>query len=139
MSCHCFAEFGKNRAAREVLKEARYSLFLVVPSLLGFACILDASIKSTPHLLCVAAVCALAQFITVGEHYFRRLDQTGGHDGPAFRTGALEPKAAVVDAIVARTGGPVTIFAEDWWCYMPVRKDAHTNDLNSAGIIERGL
>jgi hypothetical protein len=114
----------------------RYALFLVVPGILAFACLLEVSITSTSRLLGVVVVCACAQFLTVGEHYFRRLAQTGGNDGPAFRTSVREPKASVVDAITRNVPGRVTIFAEDWWCYMPIHYLMEANSRVAVEMVE---
>ena len=55
--------------------------------------------------------------------YFWPLSSRGGDAHVTFRTGVVEPKAAAYEFIRTRTAAEpaVTVLADDWWLYWPMR------------------
>ncbi|MBL8798345.1 MAG: hypothetical protein JNM56_30905 [Planctomycetia bacterium] len=108
----------------------RYSMWLVMPaclvSALAVSSLGDSPTARSRQLAGVLAVCALL-LGTFYLRYFQVLIRTGGEVHRAARTGSVEPKQAAYEAVVAWAGddAPVTILAEDWWSYWPIRYLAH--------------
>ena len=104
----------------------RYAIALVVASWLVLVLLARsaaASVSAVPLLrtggILVGAL-LLGSFLL---SYWLPLQETGGTAHRTFRTGFEEPKAAAFTAIAAAAGpdGPITVLAEDWWCYYPLR------------------
>jgi hypothetical protein len=123
----CYLLFG---IANIVPGWERYSMWLVTPACL-LAAMAVSSLGDSPtarsrQLAGVLAVCVLllGSFYL---HYFQVLIRTGGEVHRAARTGPVEPKQAAFEAMVAWAGddSPVTVLAEDWWCYWPIRYLGH--------------
>ena len=106
--------------------QERYALFCVVPSCLAATVLADAlrgsRLGGKPWPVCGLALCAV--LLTVFHvQYFARMRATGGESHRTYWTGRVEPKLAAVRLILAETpaAGAVTIVAEDWWSYWPIR------------------
>jgi len=108
----------------------RYAMYLVVSSWLVLALLARSASKGLPHPEAalraggiVAGALLLAAFVA---SYWLPLVETGGAAHRTFRTGPVEPKAAAF-AIIQQAASPgsgdpgLTILAEDWWCYYPLR------------------
>jgi hypothetical protein len=56
-------------------------------------------------------------------HYFGPLRETGGSSHLTFRTAAVEPKQQVLERALAGVppGARLSLLAEDWWLYWPLR------------------
>jgi hypothetical protein len=102
----------------------RYALFVLVPLVIVCATGLDAAADTWPALTTVAFSLTYACFVAMlSGGYFYPLWARGGESVPAFRTGSLEPKLAAYRAIEADSSGAVvvSVIAEDWWLYWPIR------------------
>jgi hypothetical protein len=99
----------------------RYAMWMVVPMIVISArSIRGLGEQRRAQLALVAAVCVFL-LANAWRWYFLPQWRTGGHSELTFRTGPVEPKRAAFDAIAAAAPGqPVTILAEDWWCYNPL-------------------
>ena len=105
----------------------RYGMWLISPACVVLGLLLSGVGTSSPsragQTIAVGAVCL---FLLLGfyRNYFAVFETTGGTANWVFRTGPVEPKQAAFDEILAMTSGasaPVTILAEDWWTYYPMR------------------
>jgi len=105
----------------------RYGVWIISPACVILGLLISSvgtsSASRSAQTIGVIAVCV---FMLVGfyRNYFAVLETTGGAASLAFRTGRVEPKQAAFDAILTMTSdepGPVTILAEDWWTYYPLR------------------
>ena len=102
----------------------RYALFVLVPLIIVCAMGLDAAADTRPALATVAFSLTYASFAAVlCGGYFYPLAARGGESVPAFRSGSVEPKLAAYRAIEADSAGAVvvSVIAEDWWLYWPIR------------------
>jgi hypothetical protein len=103
----------------------RYAMFLTVPSCAAAAVLLAATGTSLPALRRQGlTACAVSAALLAGTFlYYVRPVWTGAESHRAFRTGPVEPKLAAFEWIdqAAGANGPVTVVAEDWWCYQPLR------------------
>jgi hypothetical protein len=109
-------------------------MFLVVPSVLAFAWLLNAAMLSgAGRGVGYGAALVLCAVLTGDYLYntFQRIERTGGESHRTFRTGTLEPKEGALAAIrkAATPGRAVVILTEDWWIDMPIRylaaRDSH--------------
>jgi len=69
----------------------------------------------------VVAWLLLAGFYT---HYILFFETTGGRGHMAFRTGPIEPKQQALENVLRQAGAgaePISIVADSWWTYWPVR------------------
>lgn len=100
----------------------RYSLFLVVPTLLLLVRGLDLLPNSkTSHTL--AVFIGVVWLFSVVFNYFIPFQITGGMSHRAFRTASVEPKEQAVNFILEQTQNSdreVVVLAEDWWLTMPM-------------------
>lgn len=126
----------------------RYAMFLVVPSLV----IIARSIAGFGHNRTAAAgqvlfVLAIGVFFLANlwRWYFVPQWKTGGQSELTFRTGPCEPKQAAFEFIHAvAPNEPVTIMAEDWWCYNPLlylaagRPGTEVCQRSAAPVVARG-
>lgn len=106
----------------------RYALCFIVPLSLLCAFGADALNRRWRHAGAVTATVTctvLATILVVG--YFRPLILRGGEAHQTFRTGLVEPKAAAFSFIRADSADAavVSVFAENWWVYWPLRYLAH--------------
>jgi hypothetical protein len=102
----------------------RYAVSLVVPLVVVCAVGLDALARSAPRAAVVLTIALCTTYgAVVAGGYFHPLVARGGDAHPTFRTGVPEPKAAAYEFIreVSRDKSIVSVFAEDWWIYFPVR------------------
>lgn len=102
----------------------RYALFALVPIIIVCAMGLDSLAETQPAVTTVMFSLTYACFVTVlTGGYFYPLSTRGGEAAPAFRTGDVEPKLAAYDAIQADSAKAtvVSVVAEDWWLYWPLR------------------
>ncbi len=102
----------------------RYAMFVLVPLVIVCAVALDSLAETQPALTTLAFSLTCAAFVAVLlGGYFYPLAIRGGDSASAFRTGSVEPKLAAYDAIQADSAGAavVSVVAEDWWLYWPLR------------------
>jgi hypothetical protein len=102
----------------------RYALFTLVPLIIVCAIGLDSLAETQPAATTVVFSLTYACFVAVlTGGYFYPLSTRGGEAAPAFRTGDVEPKLAAYHAIQADSAGAavVSVVAEDWWLYWPLR------------------
>jgi hypothetical protein len=120
----------------------RYAIYLAVPSCLAAVILVRAAwsgpvvgdsepgamSRSEPAaagLFIPAVVVPVCGLLLLGfvSHYFLPLIQTGGNSHRTFRTGPVEPKQAVFNAIIAAAADEpeADVLAEDWWCALPIR------------------
>ncbi|MBN1334608.1 MAG: hypothetical protein JXB39_01475 [Deltaproteobacteria bacterium] len=96
----------------------RYGLFLVVPALIAA---LRLGRRLAPEAVLGGAVVAGALLlVSFASGYLEPLATQGGRAHRAFRTGAVEPKTALVTAIRAATPDAPRVAAEDWWTFWPI-------------------
>ena len=105
----------------------RYGFWIVSPACLVLGLLVSslgasAAARSAQYV----GISATCVFLLVGfyRNYFAVLETSGGNTAAAFRTGPVEPKKAAFDAIVAMASDerlPITVVAEDWWTYYPLR------------------
>ena len=72
----------------------------------------------------VLAAATLAGWPLVADfhaHYFRFIERLGGQAHLAFRTAAVEPKQAALQAILAESDGQRWIICRQWWNRWPIR------------------
>ena len=111
----------------------RYSLFLVMPTLLLLAVILRliATNKKKERLVMASVIITgwlfLASFFA---NYFIFMIQTGGNSHPTFITALKEPKQLCLEIILkdSKEAGAV-ILVSSWWNYCPIAylSGAHKN------------
>ena len=106
----------------------RYGVWIISPACVILALLISSlGISAASRSAQTIGVTAACVFMLVGfyRNYFAVLESSGGRAASlAFRTGPVEPKQAAFDAILAMTSdepGPVTVLAEDWWTYYPLR------------------
>ena len=105
----------------------RYGVWIISPACLILGLLISSVGNSAASRFAqTIGVIAACVFMLVGfyRNYFAVLETSGGTASLAFRTGPVEPKQAAFDAILTMTSddpGPVTILAEDWWTYYPLR------------------
>jgi hypothetical protein len=97
----------------------RYALFLVVPMIIACALGIDSLPPRLATTLAVS-IAALMLALTVGGT-FRPLMTTGGGAHMAFRTGPVEPKAAVAGFVRSQHDTRAIVVCPDWWSYWPLR------------------
>ena len=99
-------------------------MFLTVPSCAAAAVLLTATGASLPARRRQGlTACAMATALLAGTFLYYVLPLwTGADSHRAFRTGPVEPKLAAFEWIqqAASSDEPVTVVAEDWWCYQPL-------------------
>jgi hypothetical protein len=105
--------------------QERYAMYLVTPCCLALALLLcatgDTAWARRGQVGCALLVGGLL-LAGFAEHYLGALRRTGSEAHRTFRTGPVEPKQAALEHVFAAAGGePVTVLAEDWWCYYPLR------------------
>src|SRR4029453_6251320 len=102
----------------------RYGLFLLVPEIVLAAMALDALRPSRPLFSTGAIALTAYAFaaLTIGS-YFVPLVFRGGDARAGLRTGAVEPKVAAFDFLVADAGSAevVEVISDDWYLYWPMR------------------
>jgi hypothetical protein len=104
----------------------RYAMFFTVPSCLGAAWLL-AALAGTPRAerwqRLGGLVLAGSLLFGFWSCYWRPLQTTGGSSHRSFRTGPVEPKLAAFRQILwaSPPGKKIQIWAEDWWCFQPLR------------------
>jgi hypothetical protein len=112
----------------------RYGVWIISPACLILGLLISSlgtsAASRSAQTIGVIAACV---FMLVGfyRNYFAVLETSGGAASLAFRTGPVEPKQAAFDAILTMTSdepGPVTVLAEDWWTYYPLRYLATERD-----------
>jgi hypothetical protein len=118
----------------------RFGLCLVAPTVLSLSFFLAPTPASPSRrtrlrlLLAAAGALLLASFAW---NHLRELRTTGGRSHPTFRTGPAEPKqAALARALAAAPGRPVSIAAEGWWIYWPVRYLAAAHPSVSVQLVQ---
>jgi len=102
----------------------RYAMFLVVPSLIvvarAIAGLEIGRLAAAGQFVFTMAVSAFL-LANVWRWYYLPQWKTGGQSELTFRTGPVEPKRAAFELIAAAAPDePITILAEDWWCYNPL-------------------
>jgi hypothetical protein len=122
----------------------RYAICLIGPTalLIARATVWWQSRPGNLGRLATAACLALAWLMLAAfrANYFDAIERTGGESHRAFRTAAVEPKLAALSHIRAASppGEPITIFADEWWIYWPLRylalaeADVHIVDTEAA-------
>jgi hypothetical protein len=102
----------------------RYAMFLVVPLAIVCAFLGDALRTRSPRAaLALAAITCATLTVILVRGYFVPLVAYGGSSHVTYRTGADEPKAAAFEFIRRDSSDDelVTVFAENWWLYWPLR------------------
>ncbi len=101
----------------------RYALFLVMPTLIVLAVMVESLATTAPRQgLALAAACAIAwgllwEFKT---GYFDYFEKTGGENAHlTYRTNEVDPKDAAYRWVRARGPAPV-IYVKEWRTYWPV-------------------
>ncbi len=105
----------------------RYGMWLISPACVALGLLISgvgaSAAARTGQTLAVGAVCL---FLLMGfyRNYFTVFETIGGTANWVFRTGPVEPKQAAFNEILSMSSSastPVTILAEDWWTYYPMR------------------
>ena len=105
----------------------RYGVWLLSPACLALGLLiggLGTSAAARAWQTVALGVVCLCMLLGFYRNYFAVFETTGGTADWVFRTGPVEPKQAAFNEILAMTSGetaPVTILAEDWWTYYPLR------------------
>jgi hypothetical protein len=108
----------------------RYGMFFTVPSCYVLATCVDV-LSDTPRrgawLRTTAAALGCCLLISFGQNYLGALLRPDPNREYAFRTGAVEPKLAALQAVIAMRDArrPAVVLAQDWWIYWPLRYLAH--------------
>ncbi|MGE0609382.1 MAG: hypothetical protein AB7O62_19985, partial [Pirellulales bacterium] len=93
--------------------------------------------QASPTVMALLLAVAWLWLASCGWYYFRFIQQTGGESHRAFRTAAIEPKAAAYQRILARRtpGEPIWIVSAEWWAWMPLAYiSAGDNTVHTARI-----
>jgi len=105
----------------------RYGVWIISPACVIFGLLISSlGTSAASRSAQTMGVIAACLFMLAGfcRNYFAVLETSGGAAHLAFRTGPVEPKQAAFDTILTMTSGepgPVTVLAEDWWTYYPLR------------------
>jgi hypothetical protein len=102
----------------------RYGLAFLVPEIVLCAIALDALAASRPVLSRAAIALTIVSLtsLTIGGYFFPLLSR-GGDARAGLRTGAVEPKVAAFEFLVADAGSAdvIEVIADDWYLYWPMR------------------
>lgn len=106
-----------------VPQHERYALSFLMPLILIVAAGSDALIETRRVIGIAMLASTLVMFATsTAAGYFAPLVVDGGRSLDSFRTGTVEPKAAAYEFIRADSGASqVSVIAQDWWTYWPLR------------------
>jgi hypothetical protein len=106
--------------------QERYALFSVTPICVLAAMLLRdldlAWLNARRVFIGAGAGCCVLLAVFYRE-YFVQIQRAGSLSEKTFWTGPVEPKAAAAEIIRnhVRPGARVTVLAEDWWVYWPLR------------------
>jgi hypothetical protein len=107
----------------------RYAMSMLVPLLIVSAIAIDAALQRAAVARVAAILLMVTMIAVTAGGYFYPLAARGGDSAAAYRTGAVEPKLAAYRFIEGDSGNAdVSIVAEDWWLYWPLRYFAGKND-----------
>lgn len=106
-----------------VPQHERYALSFLVPLLLVVAVGADALLERRFAIGSAMVALTTVMFAaSAAAGYFAPLITDGGRSLESFRTGAVEPKAAAYAFIRDDSrGSQVSVIAQDWWTYWPLR------------------
>ncbi|MGH9199655.1 MAG: hypothetical protein ACRD2A_00270 [Vicinamibacterales bacterium] len=102
----------------------RYGLFLLAPTFIVCARGLDRAAESRPVWARVGIMLLVVSFVGVmlGGYFYPYLAR-GGNARAGLRSGAVDPKIAALEFVVAdsQPADVVSVIAEDWYAYWPLR------------------
>ena len=103
----------------------RFAMCLIAPGVLllarGAALAWEAASPRWRSVLAAATLLGWLPVADVQTHYFRFIEGTGGQAHATFRTAAVEPKQAALQAILEQSGGRAWIVCSEWWNRWPMR------------------